>query len=58
VYFTVLGQANEGSGWKCYTHKENLNKDCSAEVWIEVGISVRWDIEMTYNFGNIDVTID
>ncbi len=28
------------------------------EVWIEVGISVRWDIEMTYNFGNIDVTID
>jgi hypothetical protein len=55
--FTVLGQANEASGWKRYSHKLTLNTGSSGEVWVAVGISVRWETEMTYNFDDVKVTI-
>lgn len=56
--FTVLGQANQFSGWKSYTLKEVLNTDSSVEVWVAVGISVRWETEMTYNLDNLKITIN
>ena len=55
--FTVLGQANEVSGWKRYTHTATLNTGSSGEVWVAVGISVRWETEMTYNLDDVEVTI-
>ena len=55
--FTVLGQANEVSGWKRYTHTATLNTGSSGEVWVAVGISVRWETEMTYNLDDVKVTI-
>ena len=55
--FTVLGQANEVSGWKRYTHTGTLNTGSSGEVWVAVGISVRWETEMTYNLDDVEVTI-
>ena len=55
--FTVLGQANEVSGWKRYTHTATLKTGSSGEVWVAVGISVRWETEMTYNLDDVEVTI-
>jgi len=55
--FTVLGQANEVSGWKRYTHTATVNTGASGEVWVAVGISVRWETQMTYNLDDVKVTI-
>jgi len=55
--FTVLGQANEVSGWKRYTHTATLKTGSSGEVGVAVGISVLWETEMTYNLDNVEVTI-
>jgi hypothetical protein len=55
--FTVLGQANDVSGWKRYTHTATVNTGASGEVWVAVGISVRWETEMTYNLDDVKVTI-
>jgi len=55
--FTVLGQANEVSGWKRYTHTATLKTGSSGEVWVAVGIGVLWETEMTYNLDNVEVTI-
>jgi hypothetical protein len=55
--FAVLGQANEVSGWKRYTHTATLKTGSSGEVWVAVGISVLWETEMTYNLDDVEVTI-
>lgn len=55
--FTVLGQANEVSGWKRYIHTATLNTGSSGEVGVAIGISVRWETEMTYNLDDVKVTI-
>lgn len=55
--FTVLGQANEVSGWKRYTHTATVNTGSSGEVWVAMGISVSWETELTYNLDDIKVTI-
>jgi hypothetical protein len=55
--FTVLGQANEVSGWKRYSHTSTLNTGSRGEVWVAVGISVRWETEMIYNIDDLQVTI-
>jgi hypothetical protein len=55
--FTVLGQANEVSGWKRYIHTATVNTGASGEVWVAVGISVRWETQMTYNLDDVKVTI-
>jgi hypothetical protein len=55
--FAVLGQANEVSGWKRYTHAATVNTGASGEVWVAVGISVRWETEMAYNLDDVKVTI-
>ena len=55
--FAVLGQANEVSGWKRYAHTVTLKTDSSGEVWVALGISVRWETEMTYNLDDVEVTI-
>lgn len=34
--FTVIGQANEASGWKSYSHTATVNTEASGEVWVAV----------------------
>jgi hypothetical protein len=55
--FTVIGNANEIAGWKRYTHETTLYTGSSDEVWVAVGITVRWETEMTYNVDDVKVTI-
>lgn len=55
--FLVLGSANEVAGWKEYNHAATLHIGSSNEVWVAVGITVRWETEMTYNIDDVRVTI-
>ena len=54
--FAVLGPANEVAGWKRYTYSTTLHTD-SPEIWLALGITVRWETEMTYNIDDVKVTI-
>lgn len=55
--FVVLGPANEVAGWKRYSHTSNLNPGAHKDVWVGVGITVRWETEMTYYIDNVKVTV-
>ena len=55
--FTVIGNANEVTGWKRYNHSATLQTDSKGLVWVAVGITVRWETEMTYNFDDIEITV-
>ncbi len=55
--FIVIGAANEVAGWKNYTHVADLNTGSSGEIWIAVGISVRWETQMTYYIDDIEIEI-
>jgi hypothetical protein len=55
--FAVLGQANEVAGWKNYVYETILQASYSGEIWVAVGITVRWETEMTYNIDDVTVTI-
>lgn len=55
--FIVIGAANEVAGWKNYTHVADLNTGSSGELWVAVGISVRWETQMTYYIDDIEIEI-
>jgi len=56
--FTVIGiNANEVAGWKRYTYTTTLYTGSIEELWVAVGITVRWETEMTYNVDDLKVTI-
>jgi len=55
--FTVLGPANEVAGWKNYIYTTALNTGSSEEVWIAVGITVRWETPMTYYIDDVEIEI-
>ncbi len=56
--FAVLGPANEVAGWKRYTHEKTLDTDSSGEVWVALGITVRWETEMTYNIDDVKIAVN
>jgi hypothetical protein len=55
--FTVVGSANEVAGWKRYSHENTLTTGSAGEVWVAVGITVRWETEMAYNIDDITITV-
>lgn len=55
--FTVIGHANEVAGWKAYSHTVTLNTGSNGEIWVAVGITVRWETEMTYNIDDVEIVI-
>jgi len=55
--FTVIGYANEVAEWKRYAYETTLHTGSSGEVWVAVGITVRWETEMTYNIDDVKVII-
>lgn len=55
--FAVLGPANEVAGWKNYAYTTTLSTGPSGEVWIAVGISVRWETNMTYYIDDVEIEI-
>jgi hypothetical protein len=55
--FAVLGPANEVAGWKNYVCTANPKTGSSEELWIAVGISVRWETHMTYYLDDVEIEI-
>jgi len=55
--FAVVGSANEVAGWKNYVCEANVNTDSTAEAWVAVGISVRWETTMTYYIDDVKIEI-
>ena len=55
--FVVLGPANEVAGWKKYTYTTTLNTDSSEEVWVALGITVRWETRITYYIDDVEIEI-
>jgi hypothetical protein len=55
--FTEVGQANEVQGWKRYNHTATLKTGSKGEVWVAVGISVRWETEMAYNLDDVKIIV-
>ena len=55
--FTIVGFANEATGWKNYVYTVNLNTDSNGEVWVAIGITVRWETYMTYYIDDVRIEI-
>jgi len=55
--FAVVGVANEVAGWKNYACTTNLKAGSNGEVWVAVGISVRWETYMTYYVDDVKIEI-
>ena len=50
----VLGPANQVAGWRPYS----LSVDAEpGEAWVALGVSVRWETEMTYWVDSVRVTV-
>jgi len=56
--FVVLGSANEVEGWKNYNYTAYLYTGSSEEVWVAIGITVRWETYMTYYIDDVKVEIE
>jgi hypothetical protein len=51
--FTIIGNANEAAGWKKYIFNPTVNTDASGEAYVALGLSVRWETNMTYYMDDI-----
>ena len=56
--FQVLGAANQVSGWKAYSLSNGIVTNNTGEVYVALGISVRWETELIYFADSIEITID
>lgn len=55
--FYVIGAANEVAGWKRYEYSIVLDSSSSGELWVAVGISVRWETYLTYYVDSVEVNV-
>jgi len=56
--FQVIGAANQAEGWKTYSCSSEVHTDSSGDVHVALGISVRWETQMTYFIDNVDIAIN
>lgn len=55
--FSVIGPANEVAGWKRYSLTASIDTGSSEEIWVALGISVRWETYMTYYVDAVEVEV-
>jgi hypothetical protein len=55
--FSVIGNANEVEGWKKYSLTVDIDTGSSEEIWVALGISVRWETYMTYYIDDVDIEL-
>jgi hypothetical protein len=53
----VLGAANQVTGWKQYSFEATVITGSSGDVWVALGISVRWETLMTYYVDDVEIII-
>jgi hypothetical protein len=55
--FYVLGSADEVAGWRNYAYTVFLENASSVDVWVAVGISVRWETYLTYYIDEVEIEV-
>ena len=55
--FKVLGAANQVAGWKQYKFETAVDTGDAGELWVALGISVRWETVMTYHVDSVEITV-
>jgi len=55
--FSVVGNANEVEGWKRYGLTADVDTGSSGEMWVALGISVRWETYMTYYVDDVEIEV-
>ncbi len=55
--FSIIGSANEVVGWKRYSLVSDIDTGSSEEIWVALGISVRWETHMTYCIDDVKIEI-
>jgi len=55
--FKVLGAANQVAGWKQYKFETAVDTGDAGELWVALGISVRWETVMTYYVDSVEITV-
>jgi hypothetical protein len=56
--FQVVGAANQVSGWKAYSLSNEIVTNNTGEVYVALGISVRWETELIYFADSVEIKID
>lgn len=56
--FQVVGAANQAEGWKNYSFSSEVQTDSSGDIYVALGISVRWETHMTYFIDDVNITIN
>jgi hypothetical protein len=55
--FQVIGPGNQVAGWKEYSLSTELNTGGTGEVFVALGISVRWETEMSYFVDSTQIVV-
>jgi hypothetical protein len=55
--FQVLGAANQVSGWRTYVLSVETSTGKAGEVFVALGISVRWETDLSYSIDDVRITI-
>jgi len=55
--FTIVGNTNEVAGWKVYNYTATIASGDKVEMWVAVGITVKWETEMVFNIDDVVVVI-
>lgn len=55
--FQVIDPANQVAGWKEYSLSKELNSGATGEVFVALGISVRWETEMSYYVDRTQIVV-
>lgn len=55
--FQVIGTANQVSGWKTYIFSSLAKTGNTGEIYIALGISVRWEAKMTYFIDDVTMNL-
>ena len=53
----VLSAANQVAGWKQYSFEVTVNTGLNGDVWVALGISVRWETLITYYVDDVEIVI-
>jgi len=51
------GQRIKWQGWKKYSFEASIDPGSSEEVWVAVGIPVRWETYLVYYLDDVDIQI-
>ncbi len=55
--FQVLDATNQAAGWKTYSFSSEVQTGSMSEVYFALGISVRWETEMTYFIDDVTLNL-